>query len=456
MRALVVLMLGLLAAAAAACAPKIVAAPPVTAPRFPEFIKPAVPPALAGTSAAILHDRAWRFLQAGDLKSAERELGLALRAEPTFYPAEAASGYVDLARKDPNSALPHFDRALEQQGNYVSALVGRGDTLVALDREADAVVSFEAAIAADPALADLRRRVEVLRFRGLQRDIASARDAAQANRTEEATRAYEAAIAASPESPFLYRELAAVERRSGDTGRALEHLRRAVELDSSDAGSLAQIGDLLSARGETDAALAAYHESLALEPNPAVEARRDALVAKVELAKLPPEYRALERSPQVTRADLAALIGVRFGPLLQATLPREAVVITDVRRHWAESWIVAVAGAGVMEPYENHTFQPATVVRRIDLAQAVSQLLARAAPAARLKTWRSSQATFADISTGHLAYSAASLAVTSGVMSADPDGRFQPSRIVTGQEAIDAIQRLQSISGVTGPKSTLR
>src|SRR5438132_295173 len=79
MRRLAVLLVVGLIVAASACAPKLIPAPVVTAPKFPEFIRPAVPPALASGNAALNFDRGWRFLQAGDLKNAEHEFALALQ-----------------------------------------------------------------------------------------------------------------------------------------------------------------------------------------------------------------------------------------------------------------------------------------------------------------------------------------------------------------------------------------
>ena len=92
---------------------------------FPSSSRRSCRPAFAGHAAAEHHDRGWAFLQAGDLKSAEREFAAALKAAPAFYPAEAALGYVELARKDPKAALPHFDRALERQAERC---VGAGRT----------------------------------------------------------------------------------------------------------------------------------------------------------------------------------------------------------------------------------------------------------------------------------------------------------------------------------------
>ena len=182
-----------------ACAPKIVPAPVVTAPRFPEFIRPAVPEAFATSRATENEARGWAFLQTGDLRSAEREFAAALKAAPAFYPAEASLGYVELARKDGKAALAHFDRAvdLDPQRGELSTFIGRGQALLALGRDTDAIGAFEAALAADPSLGDLRRRVEVLKFRSVEQGLSRGREAARAGRLEEAIQAYTVAIASS-------------------------------------------------------------------------------------------------------------------------------------------------------------------------------------------------------------------------------------------------------------------
>lgn len=434
---------------AGACAPKTVPVPVVSTSRFPDFVTPEVPASLATTRAAEHHDRGWRFLQAGDLDNAEHEFVAALQAVPGFYPAETSLGYVELARKEPKSALAHFDRALDQQKTDVSALIGRGHALVALGREADALAAFEAALAADPSLGDVRRRVEVLRFRALEQALARARQAARAGKLGDAIAAYTSAIASSPDSAVLYRELAAVERQNGDVDRALDHYRKAVALDAADARSVVHIGEIFEGRGDFAGAEKAYSDALAIEPSAAIEAKLEALRDRVELSRLPEQYRAIETAPQITRADLAALIAVRLGPLLEGTRRRDAELITDVRTHWAAAWIMAVARAGVMEPFANHAFQPRTLVRRVDLAQATSRLLARIAVAdpGRARSWESARMKFSDLSAGHLAYPAASVAVAAGVMPLGPDASFQPTRPVSGEEAVAAIARIESLAG---------
>ena len=433
-----------------ACAPKVVPLPVVTAPKYPDFPQPAIPAAFSGSPVAATQSRGWTFLQAGDLKSAEREFSLALKAAAAFYPAEDGLGYVALANKDAKSALPHFEHSLDEQAGDVSAMIGRGQTLLALNRTADALAQFRAALAADPSLSDVRRQVDVLSFRGVEQNVEKARQAAKSGKADEAIQAYTAAIASSPDSPFLYRELAAVERQKGDAAAALEHFRKAASLDPSDAKTFEQIGELLEQSGDLEGAAKAYGDSLALESNAAVEQRLEDVRAKMALARLPAEYRAIDDAPQITRADLAALIGIRLAPLLAGPRSRDAALITDVRNNWAATWIVAVARAGIMEPYANHAFQPRTVVRRTDLAQAVARLLAKIAaqrPGQRAP-WESARLKFNDLAAGHLAYPAASVAVAAGVMKTAAGDAFQPSRPVSGAEAIDAIDKLRALAGL--------
>src|SRR3954465_12780804 len=124
----------------AACGPKLAPLPTVSSPRFPDFAMPLVPPEFAGTGAADAQARAWTYLQAGDLKGAERMFTAALKVTPAFYPAESGLGYVKLADRDAKAATTHFDRVLEQHPDDSAALVGRGEAQLALNQDEAALV----------------------------------------------------------------------------------------------------------------------------------------------------------------------------------------------------------------------------------------------------------------------------------------------------------------------------
>ena len=441
--AAVIALLGV-GACAAKKPPDLPPAPGVA--KYPDFIFPAAPARLAQPAR---HQVAWQWLQAGDLRAAERNFNAALKEAPAFYPSEAGLGYVALAKNDNKAAASHFDRALAANPAYAPALVGRGEALLKLGEREPALRSFEAAIAADSQLSALRERIAVLRFRGLQNDVDAARKAADAGRLAEAHALYTRTIAASPDSPFLYRELAVVERREGNLAAALEHAQKAAQLNPSEPRNFVTIAEIHEALGDYAKAAEAYGAAAAIEPSESIDAKIDELRERAAFAAMPAEYRSIEASPTVTRAQLAALLGVRLDNVLRRARRANAVVLTDTRGNWAAPWILSVSRAGLIEAYPNHTFQPNALVRRGDLAQTVTRTLeVIAAGNPRLAgSWRNARGRFTDLPPGHLSYPSASVAVESGVMPALSDGSFQLSRPITGAEALAAVKKLEELSG---------
>jgi tetratricopeptide (TPR) repeat protein len=426
---------------------RVVAPPVVTTPRYPEYVFPTLsPPDPQQAELLREHDAAWRWFQAGDLSRAEAGLQAIMKRSPQFYPSETALGYLDLVRKDHQSAIARFDHVLQSRADYVPALVGKGEALLAESREADALAALETAVKVDPQLVEVARRVEVLRASQAQENVAAARRAAQANRLDEAAQLYEKALAASPGSAFLLRDLADVEVKQGKTDEALARYRRALELDPSDAVSRIRIGEILETRSDIEGAMAMYQAADAVASTPDLRRRIAALEARLAYMRLPAEYRAIPDAQTITRGELASLIGIRLEPLLTAA-PAQPVVITDARSHWASNWIMASAQAGIIEPYDNHTFQPAHTITRSDLAHAVSRMLKviAAGRPALLKSWQSRQQKMADVGVSNLHYADASLSVAAGILTLTPDGLFQLSRPVTGAEALDAVARIEQL-----------
>lgn len=430
--------------AIAGCATRT-APPVVTAPRHPEFMFPVLPDGATPALATGI-ERGWQFLQGGDLRNAEREFAAALKAVPKSATAETALAYVELAGGDADEAVPHFDRALAGMPQYVPALVGRGQALMNLKREGEALASFEAALKADPSLTELQARVDVLRFRATQDLLARAKTATDAGRLDDARGAYEQAISASPESPFLYRDLAAVERKAGQPAAAAEHLRKALSLDPADARALASLGEILEEQGDVVGALASYEKARGIDPGTVPAAVLERARDRAALLKLPAEYAAIPGASRATRADVAALIGVRLQALVARATERQ-VVITDVRGHWAQAWIEAVVRASIMDTLPNYQFDPGGTVRRGDLARTVSRVLSligAVRPGAATK-WEKAQVAVSDVPPAHLSYPAVSAAVASGVMPLE-GGAFGLLRPVTGAEAIDVISRLEALA----------
>ena len=440
----------LLLAVAAGCAPKTTAPAAPGAPRHPEFVFPAAREPIPEPLRAA-HEAAWQTLQAGDTRNAERRFAAMVRGDAAFYPAHAGLGYVAMARDNLKAAIAHFDRALAVNPAYAPALAGKGQAHLELGERGPALTSFDAALAADPALSNIRSAADVLRFQVLQQGVAEARQAAEAGRLAEARAGYQAAIAASPDSPFLHRELALVNYRDGQLEAAKTHAERAAALEPGDARNHVALADILEASGDAGAAEEALTRAAMLEPSAALDRRLEAMRKAKALEAMPPEFRAITDTPAITRAQLAALIGVRLEPLVARAPSRGTRVITDTRGNWAFSWIVPVTRAGFMEVYPNNTFQPGAIVRRRDLAMAAGRVLEviAAENPALAAAWRTARPRFADLPPGHLAYPAAALAVAAGVIQPLEQDRFELSRPVSGAEAMAAVARLAALAGTS-------
>jgi tetratricopeptide (TPR) repeat protein len=442
----------------AGCGEKLVPLPTQAAPAHPDMLYPAVPPQMGGMRDAVTrHERGWRFLQADDLRNARSEFSAALRTSPAFYPSEAGLGEVALVQRDYKGALSHFDRVLQRAPAYVPALVGRGDALLGLDRPADATRDFESALAADQSLSVVKQRLAVLRLRTMQQEIASAGRAASAGHYDEAKQAYQRAIAASPESAFLYRDLGVLEREHGETALALASFRKAAELDPNDVRSLTEIGSILEAEQDYAGALDAYTRAAASQPGSDLGQSIRRVRDKMALATLPVEYAQIPAAPDVTRAGLAALIGVHFPGWLEQAGTRHSGLITDARSSWAAPWILPVVRAGVMEPFPNHTFQPEAPVTRLELARIMSRLLdlAGESNSSLLSKWQGTQPGIADVPPTNLAYQALAQVVSAGVMKLSASGSFRPADTASGAEAVQAIDRVAEIIG-PGPGAGMR
>ena len=439
-----------LAALVSACGARTVK--PVTAgPVYPQYEFPAVPDALAAQvgEAARMHQEAWDLLQAGSARAANRRFTSALRRAPDFYPASAGLGYIALSQNEYKEAIEEFDKALVAAPDYVPALLGRAEALEATNQTAAAVAALDAVVRVDPSRTALKTRADALRFRSIEELVAQARAAQQGGRADEARTAYEQALQASPESAFLHRELAATERQAGQLDRAAEHAQKARTLDDRDASTHMLIGDIENARGNLSAAIEAWRRAQALGAPADLAANINDAERRMAYAAMPDAFRSIPAAPRVTRADLAALVGARLETWIAQVPPTSAGLITDVREHWAQRWILAVTRAGLMEVYPNHTFQPGDVVQRGDLAWVVSRALTIAA--ARRTTpspsWMDEKPIFPDLPPSHASYPAAALAVAAGVLATGPENIFQPSRPVSGAEAVAAVERLEEMVG---------
>ena len=225
-------------------------------------------------------------LQAGNLKEAERCLQSVTRAQPNHVPALNLLGVV-LGRLGRSAeAVASYDRALASAPDSAEAWYGRGMTLLAIGRPQDAIASFDRVLAVQPdfaqvhllrakLLADLGRPEAALQAIDKLLVIAPSLAEAWLGRSNilfEAKR-YDEALTAADKAVAAKTGLAEAWHARGN---ALNELKRheealaaydkALALNSNFAGAWHGRGNALNEINKFHDALAAYDKALALAP----------------------------------------------------------------------------------------------------------------------------------------------------------------------------------------------
>ena len=424
------------------CATRV---PVVIEPEYPDFIFPDIPTTYVGDLELQDQQDAWAFLQAGDLSGAKREFEELLEMEQNFVPASVGLGWVEMASGRFQNAATQFRLALDQQEDYVPGLVGYGDALYRLDDIAAALKSFRDALAIHPSLFRVERIVAELSLQLMTDRLVEARQFGVDGRLTDSERVYREVIESSPDSAFLYVELASIKRQQNALSEALIVIEQALALDDSYAEAFLLQGNILELNGELALAVSSYARANEIMPT---EVAADALArarSALRAADLPMEYREIETKAEITRGDLAALLGVELAELLRdggSGIPTP--IFTDTRDHWASQWIIEVARAGIMQVGGRYQFEPGRIVRRGDLSEIVADtllLVAEFEPELG-RRWRSARPRFSDLTAGHLNFESASIAVGADVLRLDDNDRFAPIRVVSGREAANVVAKL--------------
>ena len=321
-------------------------------------------------------ERGWQYLQLDDLRNAEREFAAALKQQPSFHPAEAGAGYSRWRAATRRMPPTRFERALRGRAGVCAGAGRPRPGLLELDRDGDALASFEAALK-DPSLTDLRSRVDVLRFRATQDMLARAKAAAEARRWEEARRRIDRRSRRRPSRRFSIAIWPRVEQQAGQPADALEHYRRAVELDPTDARSLAAIGEILERAGRrvrrAGRVRTGARRSIPPMCPPApsrgcAASRRPGEAARRSIAPFPANRRVTRaRRRRAGRRAARAAARASAGRGRWSSPTSAATGRSSGSRQWCAS--------GVMDTLPNYEFEPTRRVRRGELADTVSRLL---------------------------------------------------------------------------------
>ena len=383
----------------------------------------------------IAAEDAWDALKAGRYDQARKYLMKLGTANPV---REAGLAYVDLIAGDLPAAEARFNSSVSITPDMIPSRVGLVQIYESRRDRDKAFAELREILARAPGHRWATPRFEALRADLVRESTAAAREAYAGGNRETAKREFLKVLSYAPDTPAIHLELARLYRQEKDTEAALPHYRAAVEGQKADKALLREYAEFLAETGELGLSLEILERLAAAEPKDATVGKRvEEIKSKLGVYELPSQYDGIAALEAITREDLAALIGVKFGDFLAAPGPRTEI-LTDIATSWAQRFIVKVASLEIMTGSVNHTFQPRRIINRADLADAAVRLIGvlqqRGAKFVPLVETRRIQV--ADVSPDNFYYASITKALAYQIMTLTPERRFEPDRTVSGAEAI--------------------
>jgi tetratricopeptide (TPR) repeat protein len=402
-------------------------------------------PADLSTSDRAKFDRAWQSLRAGRLEVAVDDIESLSRRYQGRPELETAAGFLDLRLGKPADAERKFQDALAAEPQLGAAR--SGSFLVAL-QSGDPERAFERLNQLEqdfPQHELVERYGPTLRVNVAEARLASARSRMREKEYAEAASEYLRALEVAPQAGALYLEAAQAELRAGYSDRAASHARRAAELEPMNADAHLLLGEACYREEDLEGAAQAFASAAALRPeDQEIRTRLEAVERTLRESTLPEEFSSIATVSRLTREDLAALLYLELRDAFDTAPSGSRVIATDVAESWASEYILRTVGAGVLDVFPNHTFQPTAFVERMTLATALARAFEVLAPDAYQGARGSSgRPEFADLAPENPGYDAAALSVSLGLLEPGDAGGFEPRRLVSGPEATAAVAALK-------------
>jgi tetratricopeptide (TPR) repeat protein len=351
------------------------------------------------------------------------------------------AGFAALRQGDLALARDAFGLALGAQAGLAEAAYGMGLIAVLQHRPDLARGWFETALEADPGLTRAVLELRQVRLVDVGPLLMRAEQAAAGGDAEAAAAAYEEASAAAPELEGPYLRIAALRQEQGDVEAAIRVLSDARHRTGDGLLILERLGVLYGAAqryADSNDVFQRLADARPHDPRIAELAReaRDLY----ERDSLPAEYRELVAKPVITREELAALLAINLEMLEGRAGERRGVIVSDIGSRWSTPFVQRMVSWGVLDVYQNNDFFPQMRVRRSMLVEAcyrVLELVGAAADAPRPR--------LGDPPPEHLLYRPVQAVVGLRILTAEDDGAFDLLALVSGAEAVAAVERLTAV-----------
>jgi Tfp pilus assembly protein PilF len=392
----------------------------------------------------IAAEEAWQDLRSGMSDRAGKAFA---KLGPGSPVSQLGRGFLALQAQNLQTAEQSFKEALGRDPGLVLAHMGLAQVALARGDEDQAYSQYREILKREPDHSWAKPRLEALRLKRTEELTAEARRAVAAGDPEAGKRAYLRALFYSPESIEANLDLARIYRKEKNAQSAALHYRAANAGAPKDRTILKEYAETLSEAEQYGRSLDVYE--LLAEGDPkdkAVRDRIESLKNRLGIYELPSLYKDIPASGAISREELAALVAVKLKSVFDGG-EAPPTILVDIATSWASRFILKVTSLGVMESYENHTFQPRKIINRAELAETLVRLV----NFLKNKGYRFSpqmtpdRVQISDVPPDNYFHAPIVQIVAYQIMDLGPQRTFRPDAVVGGKEAIGALDIIRGL-----------
>ena len=199
----------------------------------------------------IARAQAFQAQKDNERAAADRERIKQLTDSATAFDHFMAGQFASRAKKDPEQAIQHYERALLVNPDHVRSLFFLANRLREVGREAEAIRVYQACLAIKPDL-----RVAWNNLGGLYHN---------SGKFSEALIAADRGIEAEPSRAMFWRNRGLCHSEMGNLDLALKDCEKAVELDPNDSSNYMMRGVVYAKQGKLDEAFEDFNKSIEID-----------------------------------------------------------------------------------------------------------------------------------------------------------------------------------------------
>jgi len=383
----------------------------------------------------ILVEDAWRYMQDGRTKKAEKTINK-LGSQNSFY--YVGLGFVSFILEYPQRAEQYFKASLSEFPEMTLAHVGLAQIYQKSGQEDLAFVEYREILKVDPDHPWAKPQFEEIkmsRTEELQREANSYLTAGDMEKSKEA---YLKALYYTPDEMEAHLSLAKIYKKEENLQSALVHFKAAATSVPQNTDIQMEYADTLFQAGELKKSLVLYEELSEKDPsNTEIQQRLETIKNRLGIFKLPSQYDSIQFSEAVSKEEIAALLSVKFKNIIDEPKGKPPIII-DISTSWASQFILHTASMGILDVYPNHTFQPKKVITRAEMAEVLFRLVEhlKRKEYSFIQQIPPDRIQIADVSPGNYYYRPILLIISYDIMDLSRDRKFNPDQAVSGQEAI--------------------